>query len=159
MKSLSLLFLLFFVSLSLNAQVNNGCIDSTRIQLGPSCPIEINPVCGCNQKTYPNLCYLNAAGVLTYTQEPCEPVYLYAYPTLVTVNTITAQVFVKGPPTNLRIFIMDLYGKIFMNNLYQSLSNQTFSFFVSDLRPGMYLMVAEVNGFLSTNKIIVPEIY
>jgi hypothetical protein len=54
---------------------------------------------------------------------------------------------------------MDLYGKIFMNNLYQSLSNQTFSFFVSDLRPGMYLMVAEVNGFLSTNKIVVPEIY
>jgi hypothetical protein len=97
--------------------------------------------------------------VLTYTQEPCEPVYLYTYPTLVTINTITAQVFVKGPPTNLRIFIMDLYGKIFMNNLYQSLSNQTFSFFVSDLRPGMYLMVAEVNGFLSTNKIVVPEIY
>jgi hypothetical protein len=159
MKILSLLVLLLGLSLPLMAQVSGGCIDSTRIQFGPSCPIEINPVCGCNNITYPNLCYLNAAGVLTYTQEPCEPVYLYTYPTLVTINTITAQVFVKGPPTNLRIFIMDLYGKIFMNNLYQSLSNQTFSFFVSDLRPGMYLMVAEVNGFLSTNKIVVPEIY
>ncbi len=159
MKRYFVLILFLGFSRLLFAQVPGGCIDSTRIQIGPACPIEINPVCGCNNVTYSNLCYLNAAGVLAYTQEPCEPVYLYTYPTLVTVNTITAQVYVKGPPTNLRIFIMDLYGKLFMNNLYQSLSNQTFSFFVSNLRPGMYLIVAEVNGFLSTNKIIVPEIY
>jgi len=159
MKVLFALLLCIFICFSGKAQTFSGCVDSSRIQLGPACPIEVNPVCGCNKKTYVNLCYLQAAGVTTYTQEPCEPLYLYVYPSLVTQGTLTAQVFVKGPPVNVRVYIMDLYGKLYMNQLYQSLPTSTFNYYLNDLRPGMYLVIAESSTFWNARKIVVPEIF
>jgi hypothetical protein len=35
------------------------------------CTADFNPVCGCDQKTYPNPCGAEAAGVKTFTTGKC----------------------------------------------------------------------------------------
>jgi hypothetical protein len=38
-----------------------------------TCPIESNPVCGCNAVVYPNACEANSAGVGLLSFGPCDP--------------------------------------------------------------------------------------
>lgn len=63
------------------------CIDVSKISLRP-CPKNYDPVCGCNNKTYPNSCNAEINGVTSWTKgvccinresisrKPCPDVYL-----------------------------------------------------------------------------------
>ncbi|MBC6607650.1 Kazal-type serine protease inhibitor family protein [Hymenobacter sp. BT188] len=47
------------------------CIDPTRITSG-ACTANVDPVCGCDGKTYGNSCEADRAGVVSYTSGACS---------------------------------------------------------------------------------------
>lgn len=47
------------------------CIDSSRIKPDAICPMNWQPVCGCDSVTYGNACAADAAGVTWYRQGEC----------------------------------------------------------------------------------------
>ncbi|MCP4441678.1 MAG: T9SS type A sorting domain-containing protein [Aureispira sp.] len=51
---------------------NSPCIDSSLINPNINCATTYQPVCGCNQVTYPNACIAQSNGVSTWTTGVCS---------------------------------------------------------------------------------------
>ncbi len=88
MKKYLLIVLAFLFFMSCNASKktttnNNGnsknpaektdeCIDKSKIDPNMNCLMIYKPVCGCNNKTYENSCFAQAAGVTKWKEGKCE---------------------------------------------------------------------------------------
>ncbi|PHI20140.1 hypothetical protein CEQ90_09325 [Lewinellaceae bacterium SD302] len=59
------------VSYTVIGDGGNNCIDPDQINPDPDCEETQAFVCGCNEVTYINACYAEAAGVTSYSNGPC----------------------------------------------------------------------------------------
>ncbi len=50
---------------------DSECIDKSKIDKKAPCTREYNPVCGCNEVTYPNPCEAKKNGVTTWKRGKC----------------------------------------------------------------------------------------
>ena len=66
--------IVFFLSFGCNSDDDNvdSCIDESKINLNAVCIEIYDPVCGCDDKTYPNFCYAGSAGVTSFTNGECN---------------------------------------------------------------------------------------
>ena len=61
--------LYFFKS---NDDIFEDCIDESKINDQIACIEIYDPVCGCNDKTYPNSCYAEREGVTDWSRGFCD---------------------------------------------------------------------------------------
>ena len=66
--------IVLFLSFGCNSDDDNvdSCIDESKINLNAVCIEIYDPVCGCDDKTYPNSCYAESAGVISFTNGECN---------------------------------------------------------------------------------------
>ncbi len=130
------------------------CVDSSMIDPGVSCPLILQPVCGCNQVTYSNACLATANGVTNFVAGACpeqiweknESVflrnddfnpYVNFAPSQSTIQNQGLVVEVMAPDSN----VIDLPRGLFVREN----DNQ----FSSQLAPGsIFLSEGAVGGFI-----------
>lgn len=162
MKNSSILFSLLLVGLlfsnqNLFAQNFNACVDTNRVQSGQGqCPYDFNPVCGCDNITYNNLCLAQLAAVNFYQPGPCEPLAFNFFPNPVQSSTFILDIVSNFPELTVNMWITDLYGKIYFFQMAPGFSRQQFTINTSGFPGQLYLVILETNNYRAVKKLVVP---
>lgn len=131
------------MNLNVFGQFNN-CVNPARIQPFYQCnDVFYNPVCGCNNVTYRNQCEaLNVYGVENWYSGVCSGIHLDIYPNPVGPSSpisinVSHSEFING---NLDIKIIDLYGKVWYQNILNNVNRINLQIDLSSLRTGIYMV-------------------
>ncbi|MES2558484.1 MAG: T9SS type A sorting domain-containing protein [Bacteroidota bacterium] len=134
-----------------------SCIDSLALSPMDRCLEPFEPKCGCDSKTYRNLCDIRRNGVLSYTEGSCSgyefdifPTYnpYYIYFTLVQVT-----------PNFSRMTIVDLYGKLWWEKDISAMPREYFQIDITYLTPGPYIIyVYDTKGTYRWKKFVKSSI-
>ena len=140
-----------FLFNSLKAQMNYNCVDSFNIRPGTPCPYDFEPVCGCNNKTYKNVCMANAEGVMYYDMGSCEPMAIDANP-----NPVDETVFFKAVlkyAGNLTLFITDVNGQEYFKTNFTNVTYVDYAIDVSRFQNGIFIIFAVTDKYYTYKKI------
>ena len=147
--------------------ISQTCVDTTLIGTPAPCPstnpfTDYQPVCGCDNKTYKNLCYMQNYAHLTYATNsngPCDPVDFFYYPNPEQPDEILhLLIAVSNPASQVHLYIMSVSSeKIYYEHLYDfnniALNYRTSDdVSVNDLPQGVYAIVAETGGYVKAYK-------
>lgn len=138
---------------SADALAQFGCVDSLTFPIdNPPCIIQDNyyPVCGCDEVTYPNICFWQYAALNFYSEGPCEQVAMYFYP-----NPVREFLYLNLATrfeADVNLYIFDSNGTIMLNRYLVAVTNQQLFLSVYGLRQGLYIIIAESGGEVSSAK-------
>jgi hypothetical protein len=130
-----------------------GCVDSLSFAIdNPPCIIQNNfiPVCGCDEVTYPNICFWQYAALNFYEEGPCEQVAFHIYPNPVRefLNVEIATRF----EADVNLYIFDSYGTIVFYRFYRNITYDQLFLPVYEFRQGLYFIRLESFGEAYTKK-------
>lgn len=144
LRILLIVTLVQLLSAKLSAQQSNGCIDSLQIRYGYWCPTDFEPLCGCNNITYRNLCYLQNEGVVSYSEGPCEPVAIDFNP-----NPVSEMIYVNvvlKQEIGFSFAIYNYRGDQYYFNTFGASKEQIFNVNVNLFPPGIYMIIVQTDS-------------
>ncbi len=111
------------------------------------------PICGCDQHTYANLCLFDQAHLLNFTYGTCEEVtlqHLYPNPTSGEVNY---RIYLKQQE-DAYMFIYDEYGRVHYTRFFETIQDDTETLDLTTMQSGFYIMVVFANGHYASKKFL-----
>lgn len=151
-----LLVFLCFTGLAAQAQINNQCVDSNRINPYYQCnEPTFNPVCGCNNVTYRNGCEMTNIGGVNYPSQYENGVcsndgfYYFISPIPATDKINFSMQFAANQETSVTVQIIDIYGYLVFSQNYTNISTYPTtpqSIYLRDLKTGVYTFVVLAGG-------------
>ncbi|MBN8703869.1 MAG: T9SS type A sorting domain-containing protein [Bacteroidetes bacterium] len=157
-KYTNTLFTLFLVLFYFAGNAQIGCVDSLKLiqRAGLYCQPDYNPVCGCNNVTYRNLCFSDNGGVVSFVEGICENIAIDVNPNP-TINDIFIRIIAKKE-TNINFYIFDYWGKLQFYRKFTFTKDVYYPLNISEWGRGIYFLIAETNGDFVYKKISKQDI-
>ena len=143
----------FFGGLTtLHAQFN-ACQDTLNTNPVYCYDTTYNPVCGCNNVTYINLCFFNQAHLLRYTPSTCEEItvqHIFPNPTS---DYINFRIYVRDT-ADVPLYIYDTDGQVRYYSFLAGIHDYSNELEVRTLPTGVYILVAIAEGHFAYKKFV-----
>jgi hypothetical protein len=131
-------------------------VDSLLIRIGAYCANDFNPVCGCDNITYRNTCLSQNAGIINFTDGPCEPIAINIFTNPVASFADIAIRLRSQDKVNLWIF--DSHGRQYFFESYTPSRWLDLLLDVSGYPFGVYMIIAQTGmGSYAFQKMVKQE--